>query len=112
MEYNIPNHISGDTWKGINNLTIARDGSALDLTGATVKMIVKFQIDAPPVLILGTDDNSIVITDPTNGVIAIPDRIVDVPPASYQWSFKVSLSGGEVRTFIMGSWNIISNTLK
>ena len=112
MEYNLSSQISGDTWKGIDRFTIVRDGSALDLTGASVEMIVKLQIDAPPVLFLGTANNSIVILDPSNGVMTIPDRIINIPPALYQWSFRVSLSSGEVKTFVMGTWNIISNTLK
>jgi hypothetical protein len=112
MEYNLATHISGDTWKGVSGITIYRDGSALDLTGATAVALVKLQIDAPPVLKLSTEDNTIVFIDPVNGVLDFPSMVVDVPPAVYQWSLRISLSSGEVKTFLNGIWHIISNTKK
>ena len=112
MEYNLATHVSGDTWKGVSGITIYRNGSALDLTGATAVALVKLQIDAPPVLKFSTEDNTIVLVDPANGVLYLASMVVDVPPAIYQWSLRISLSGGEVKTFVNGIWPIISNTKK
>lgn len=106
--YDLAEHIAGDTWRGIPTITITRNGSALDLTGASVEMHVKFQIDAPTVAKFTTEDNSMIILDPaTSGVVQVPPQIVDVPPANYIWSFKVTLADGEITTYVAGRWPII-----
>ena len=105
--FNLPEHISGDTWVGIPSLTASISGYPVDLTDAYVDFHVKFQIDAPLILNLSTSDNSIIITDSNNGILEIPSQIVDIPPAKYIWSLKVTLSGGEVNTIASGNWDII-----
>ena len=106
--YDLAEHIAGDTWRGIPTITITRNGSALDLTGASVEMHVKFQIDAPTVALLTTTNNSIIILNPPeNGIVQIPPQIINVPPANYIWSLKATLETGEVDTFVSGRWPII-----
>jgi hypothetical protein len=108
MTYDIPQHTSGDTWKGIPAITISRNGSALDLTGAYAEMHVKFQIDAPNVVSFTTTNSAIrIITPATSGILQIPARIISVPPANYIWSLVVTLSSGEVDTFVTGKWPIV-----
>jgi hypothetical protein len=43
------------------------------------------------------------------GIIVIPEQVVDVPPAKYQYDLKVSLPSGEVKTFLEGTWEITSH---
>jgi hypothetical protein len=106
--YNLSEHTSGDTWKGIPEITISRDGTPLDLTDSHVEFHVKFQIDAPTVFKITSDDDSIIILDPaTGGNIQIPPQIVNIPPANYIWSLKITLATGEVDTFVIGHWNIV-----
>jgi hypothetical protein len=106
--FNLSDYVTGDTWNGIPSITISRDGSPLDLTGAKAEFHVKYQIDSPTVLKLTTDDESIIILDPpTNGVLQVPSQIVKIPPANYIWSLKVTLSTEEVDTFVSGHWNVI-----
>jgi len=100
-------YVSGDTWKGIPSITITRNGSALNLTGAKAEMHVKFQIDAPTVATFSTLSGSLVILDPpTNGVLQVPPQIVNIPPANYIYSIKITLNNGEVDTFISGHWSV------
>ena len=112
MTYNIPAHKAGDTWPGISGITIFRNGSALNLTGATAKMQVRFKIDAPSLIDFNTKDNTITITAPISGVLSIPPRLVDLPPTTYLYDLKISLSGGEVKTFLEGNWPITSHVTR
>ena len=105
--FNLSNYVTGDTWNGIPSITIHRDGIPLDLTDAYVEFNVRYQIDAPIILKLTTDDGTINIIDPTNGVLSIPSQIINIPPANYIWSLKVTLASGEVDTFVSGNWNVI-----
>lgn len=109
MVYNIPAHKSGDTWKGISGITIYRNGSALNLTNADVKMQVRFQIDAPVVVEFSTQNNTIQVFSPLSGIIVIPEQVIDIPPAKYQYDLKVTLPSGEVKTFLEGVWEITSH---
>lgn len=108
MIYNIRAHKAGDTWEGIRSITIFRNGSALDLTNANAQMKVKFQIDAPTVIEFNSLDNTIVFSAPTSGILDIPARIVDVPPATYIYDLQITLASGEVKTFLEGKWPILS----
>jgi len=111
MTYDIPQHIAGDTWVGISDITINRNGSAVDLTGAYAEFLVKYQIDAPTVIDLNTKDGSIMILDPSSsGQLVIPPQIIDVPPANYSYSLRVTLPSGEVDTFLTGKWPIVRYT--
>ncbi len=112
MIYNIPAHKAGDTWQGIPSITIFRNGSALDLTGATAKMQVRFKIDAPSVIDFSTQNNTITLIAPISGIFNIPARLVDLPPATYLYDLKISLSGGEVKTFLEGNWSITSHVTR
>jgi hypothetical protein len=106
--FNLSQHITGDTWNGIPSIIIHRDNIPLDLTNARVEFHVKFQIDAPTVFKITSDNGSIIILDPpTDGTIQIPPQIVDIPPANYIWSLKVTLGSGEIDTFVSGNWNVI-----
>lgn len=108
QQYDIPQHIAGDTWNGISNITIFRNGSALDLTGAYAEIKVKYQLDAPTVINLNTDNGLIIILDPpSNGILDVPPQIIDAPPSVYQWTLKVTLSSGEKDTFVTGVWPIV-----
>ena len=107
MTYDLSQHVSGDTWKGIPNITIIRDDTPLDLTGAYVEFHVKFQIDAPTIFKITSEDDSIIILDPAiEGNIQIPPQIVNIPPGNYIWSLKITLETGEIDTFISGHWPI------
>jgi hypothetical protein len=110
--YDIPSHKAGDTWKGISGITIFRNGSAVDLTNASAKMQVRFQIDSPLVVEFSSDDNTILFVDPKNGILDIPSQIVDVPPATYIYDLQIILETGEVKTWLEGKWPISSHTTR
>jgi hypothetical protein len=106
MTYDIPAHKAGDTWQGIPRIIINRNGSAVDLTGATAHMKVKFQIDAPTIAEFSSENNTILFVFPTSGILNIPPQIVDIPPATYMYDLKITLQTGEVKTWLEGKWPI------
>lgn len=109
-EYNFPPHKQGDTWKGLTAITFNYLGSAVNLSGAEVKMQVRYQIDSPCVLDLSSDTGDIVILDPpTNGTITIPPRIVDIPTANYLYDLKVIYPDGYIKTYFRGIFPVTSH---
>jgi len=112
MSYTIPNHRTGDTWKGIKNITIFRMGSALNLLSAVARMQVRHQTDAPHLLEFSSENGTILFLDAENGILNIPPVLVDIPVGNYLWDLEITLASGEVKTFISGDWNIISDITK
>jgi hypothetical protein len=108
--YDITSHIAGDTWDGLGTITFLRGGSALNLTNASLEMDLRLSFDSPSVLTLSTANSGIIIRTPAlSGVVQIPQRIVDVPPGTYKYDLKLTLSSGEVKTYLGGSWPILSH---
>lgn len=108
MTYTIPNHKKGDTWIGIETITINRNGQPLDLTNAKAIMQVRFQPDSPIAVEFSSDNNTILFTAPTSGILQIPSQIVDIPAGKYLWDLQIILSTGEVKTFLEGDWTILN----
>lgn len=98
MTYDIPAHITGDTWDGIPLMSFSENNSAFDLNGASFTMSVKsvFNIASPNVLPLSTSASSILILSPASaGRISILPRIVDIPVGNYSWSLTMVLFSGK-----------------
>lgn len=109
MTYNIPSHRRGDTWDGINSITINVNGAPINLTNATVKMEFRQDLDAPVALTLSTTDGSIVITNAPGGVISIPAKKIEVPFAKYLYDLQVTYPTGVVKTYMSGTWEIVAD---
>jgi hypothetical protein len=115
--YNLDQYTSGDTWEGISTITIQRNNSALDLTGAYAEMNVRFQIDAPLIVQFNTNVTTpflsagygkmTILTPASAGIIQVPPQIVNIPPANYTYSIKVTLPTGENDTFVTGIWPVV-----
>lgn len=115
--YDLQPYISGDTWGGIPSLAIIKNNSPIDLTDAYVEMNVRFQPDAPLVIQFNTNIinpslsagyGMLSILEPaSSGNIQLPPQIVNIPPADYIYSIKVTLPTEEVETFYTGKWPVI-----
>lgn len=108
-KYDIPKHRRGDTWVGINSISIATNGVPVDLTGAVIKIDFRKDIDYPAVLSLSTTNGSIVITQPTQGKFTIPPRIVDIPFGVYIYDLQVTFANGVNLTYMEGGWEIVAD---
>jgi hypothetical protein len=107
MTYRIPPHRRGDTWDGINSITISVNGSPVNLTGSTIKMEFRQSVDYPVVLTFSTTDGTIEFVNPANGVIRIPAQKIEVPFTTYQYDLQVTFPNGTVKTFMSGTWEIV-----
>lgn len=113
MTYDIPAHITGDTWGGIPTLNISEDNLAIDLTNASLSMFVRsvYNLASPKLLTLTTQNSGISILSPASaGNITIPERIIDIPVGNYSWGLTATLSSGKIKTYYTGNWKIIPRT--
>jgi hypothetical protein len=109
LTYNIPPHLRGDTWDGINSIIITSNNIPLNLTGATVKIEFRDEIDSPVILLLSTTNNKITISSPLSGTISIPATIIDIPFGKYIYDLQVTLASGYNKTYMKGSWEIVAD---
>jgi hypothetical protein len=106
MTYNIPSHHRGDTWDGINSITINVNGSPINLTNASIKMEFRQAVDSPSVLIFSTTNNTIQVVNPLTGTFRIPARKIEIPFGEYLYDLQVTYADGTVKTYMSGVWNI------
>ena len=108
--YKFPDHIKGDTFKG-TSFTVLVNTVALDLTGASIKMSLK-RNNKPETVVektFSTEDSSIVITTPLLGKFEIVKQIVDIPAFNYVYDIQITTQGGDVLTYISGTWLILQD---
>ena len=107
--YIIPDHLRGDTWDGIPEIIINKDGVPLNLEDGGVLIQFRKDVDKPVLLELSTANGGVVFTDAANGKFSIPPRIVSIPPATYQYDIQVTDTIGNVKTYIKGTWTIVGD---
>lgn len=100
-------HIKGDTFDAVN-FEIKKDGVAIDLTGATIKMqLRKNANDVSPALSLTSVSSAgITITSATLGQFSINQQIINIEVGNYQYDIQITLASGVVKTYIAGAFNI------
>jgi len=106
LSYNIPPALRGDTWPGIVSITIQTSGVPVSLSGASIKMQLREDIDAPVALELSTDNGLIINTKPLSGTFQIPPQIINIPFGTYNYDIQVTFPNGIVTTYIAGTWLI------
>lgn len=109
MNYDFPDHISGDTFNGVD-FQVNVNGSPCDLTGYTIKIEVKRTQVAGKVLTLTTvgEDGGISIIDPPAGRFTVLPVVVALRPATYFYDIEFS-KDGVVKTWVSGTWKIIND---
>jgi hypothetical protein len=107
MTYNIPRHRRGDTWDGINNISITQNGVPVNLTNASVKMEFRQGIDTPVAMTFSTANSGITITSVSS--VRVMPRLIEVPFSTYKYDLQVTFSTGVVKTYISGEWPIIAD---
>ncbi len=108
--YDFPDHRKGDTFAGVQ-FTIVKNGSPLDLTGASLRMEMRELTPTGSVGDTFTDDSDggLTITDAANGVITFDEQVVDILAMLYYYDIEITLSNGDVKTYIVGTWIIIQD---
>ena len=96
--------IRNDTFQTVT-LDIDRDGSPIDLTGATIRMMLRLvKTQVSPDLSLSTPSSGITITDAVNGEFEIDEQIISIDAGSYFYDLEVEESSGEVNTVMGGNF--------
>ena len=106
--YNFRDHIKGNTFPGVT-FTILINGLPWDLTGAVISMQLRKITGSTNVFELSTTNGRIAITNPTEGIFAIIEQIIDIEAYNYYYDIIIILPSGIVKTYITGRWNILSD---
>ena len=97
----------GDTFSEVA-FEVKKNGTAIDLTGATIKMqLRKNYSDVSPALALTSVSSAgITITTAASGQFKINEQIIDIEVFNYVYDIQFTLSTGEVKTYVKGGFNI------
>lgn len=100
-------HTKGDTFSEVA-FEVKKNGTAINLTGATIKMqLRKNYIDVSPALALTSVSSAgITITGASAGQFKINEQIIDIEVFNYVYDIQFTLSTGEVRTYVKGGFNV------
>lgn len=111
--YVIPDHLNNDTFEGIS-FTVVYNTVPLDLTGASIAMQLRSKKTSDTAaLTLTTENESIVITNPSGGIFQIKKQIISVTtPGLFFYDIQITLQDGTVNTFIEGTWKILQDVTR
>jgi hypothetical protein len=100
-------HTKGDTFNEVA-FEVKKNGTAIDLTGATIRMQLRKQYsDASAVLSLTSVGSAgITITNATSGQFKINAQIIDIEVFNYVYDIQFTLVSGEVKTYVKGGFNV------
>jgi hypothetical protein len=115
MTYNIPDHVSGDTWEGIDTITLQNSGIPIDLTDAHILMQFRSNnnnLANPCYLELSNDYQTISTPIPQLGLLTINPTTIDLPVGIYDYSLQITFPNGNCKTYLQGKWKILPNTTR
>lgn len=100
-------HIKGDTFDEVA-FELKINNTAVNLTGAVIKMqLRKTASDATAALSLTSASSAgITITNASAGQFKINKQIIDIEVFNYSYDIQFTLSSGDVKTYVHGSFNI------
>ena len=89
----------GDTW--IRVWTIAVDGVALNLTGASAALHVRSRAEDALTVFEATTavDGGLTITEPTAGIIGLRKSTATLPVGRYIFDLEITLADGTIQTY-------------
>mgnify|MGYP007070986917 CR=1 FL=1 len=108
MNYNFPDHITGDTFQGVQ-FEILVNELPLDITGSTISMVCRptmLRAGQTQHTVFNFDSNSFEILDGAAGKFTFKKQVVSLAENVYKYSIKITLSNNDVHTYISGSWTI------
>jgi hypothetical protein len=108
MAYNLPTHIKGDTFDGVE-FTLVLNSAPVDLTNAVIDMDVRKKVNpkSSSLLRISSTTGGIEIGTPaTSGIFSIVPQIVDIAAGEYVYDIQIAFPDGEVKTYIAGDWTI------
>jgi hypothetical protein len=109
MIYNIPPARRGDTWDGINSISVKVSGIPINFSDCEVSMQFRQSVDSPVALTLSTTNSAIQILTPAATAVRVLPFVVDIPFAKYYYDFQVKTPAGYIKTYMAGYWPIVSD---
>jgi len=100
-------HTKGDTFNEVA-FEVKKNGTAINLTGATIKMqLRKLYTDVSAALSLTSASSAgITITNASAGQFKINEQIIDIEVFNYVYDIQFTLSSGKVKTYVKGGFNV------
>lgn len=108
MKYNLPDHLSGDTYNAVQFQLVLDDGNdtPIDITDATFKCSIRKDPTKAAVL-SWTSPSNIVIVDASLGKFKLDLGVVTVTDEyEYFYDIEMTDADGIVKTYISGKWKI------
>jgi hypothetical protein len=109
--YNLPTHITGDTFRGVT-FSVTLNASPLDLTGAAVRMQVRRSKESDEALLDLKQAAGITVTDAAAGEFQIDEQIIDLPEGNHYYDIEFTLANGKRHTYIVGRWQILQDVTR
>ena len=103
--FNFPDTTKDDTFEGVE-FVLEENGSPVDLTGASIRMMLKLTVGASPALTVSTPSSGLTITNASGGVFEFDEQIISVDAGNYLYDIEVTDSGGDITTYVAGNWVI------
>lgn len=107
--YNIPDHVSGDTWRGIYSLTISVNSVPPEASLSEVRIQFRKSYLGSVVLELASGTDAITILSAANWEIRINKQIISLPPDKYVYDIQTVDADGQIKTYVKGSWEILED---
>lgn len=99
----------GDTFDEVL-FELKKDGTAIDLTGATIKMQLRKAAGGPIFLeFTSVSSAGITITDASAGKFKINSVIINLEANVYLYDIEITFASGEVRTWVSGQFTILND---
>jgi hypothetical protein len=99
----------GDTFDEVL-FELKKDGTAIDLTGAIIKMQLRKAAGGPIFLeFTSVSSAGITITDASAGKFKINSVIINLEANVYLYDIEITFASGEVRTWVSGQFTILND---
>lgn len=103
--FNFPDTQKDDTFEGVE-FVLEKNSSPVNLTGASIRMMVKLTAESSPALTVSTPVSGLTITDAVNGVFEFDEQVISIAAGLYLYDIEVTDSGGNITTYVSGTWII------
>lgn len=84
----------------------------IDITGASIRMYMRESCCATseaPAKVWSTASNTISIVFPEAGVFRVLPQVMDIEPATYNFSIEVTFADDTIRTVVAGIWRVLTD---
>lgn len=106
--YDFPEHRKGDTMEAVT-FTITVNSVALNLTGASAKMDLRKQGLQKKRYTTTAGDGLTIVAPATDGKLRFDKKVVDIPADTYDYDIQITLSSGDIKTYIAGKFPIVQD---